>query len=148
MRKGEILGRKWSDIIFIPAPCSIRPADEAVTEPSDSSADGCYCSPRATSFRIYYTPSGEAQPTVQGIQKTARLGFREEVSARSEACRRRCSAHPRDLRHFELDADTGAGIEDNIIGLLMGHKSGNCDGTSTSERGAEAQDRRSDRRGA
>jgi len=37
-----------------------------------------------------------------------------------------------DLRHFAASTLTSAGIEDNIIGLLTGHKSRNCDATSIS----------------
>ena len=52
-----------------------------------------------------------------------------------------------DLRHFAASTLTGAGIEDNIIGLLTGHRSRTA-AIPAPPRGAEAENGRSDRGGA
>jgi integrase len=126
MRKGEILSRKWSDIdldsgnpcIYVrqtknDEPKRIQLPDMAVTALRALPSYG---------HHEYVFPA-KAQPTVQRqFQKTARMGFWEAVPAGGEACRHQCSAHPRSPPFRRLDL-TGAGIEDNIIGLLTGHKS-------------------------
>jgi integrase len=128
MRKGEILSRKWSDIdidIDSGNPC-IYVRQTKNDEPKriqlpDMAVDALRALP--SYHRHEYVFPAKPNPRFKGNFKRPHAWdfgkrFRRVAKlANVEALR----IH--DLRHFAASTLTGAGIEDNIIGLLTGHKS-------------------------
>ena len=126
MRKGEILSRRWSDVdVDSGNPC-IYVRQTKNDEPKriqlpDMAVDALRALP--SYGRHEYVFPAKPNPRFKGNFKRPHAWdfgkrFRRVAKlAGVEALR----IH--DLRHFAASTLTGAGIEDNIIGLLTGHKS-------------------------
>ena len=126
MRKGEILSRKWSDIdldsgnpcIYVrqtknDEPKRIQLPDMAVTALRALPSFG---------HHEYVFPS-KANPRFKGNFKRPHAWDFGKRFRRVAKLAGVDALRIHDLRHFAASTLTGAGIEDNIIGLLTGHKS-------------------------
>ena len=126
MRKGEILSRKWSDLDLDSGNPCIYVRQTKNDEPKriqlpDMAVEALRALP--SHGRHEFVFPAKANPRYKGNFKRPHAWdfgkrFRRVAKlAGVEALR----IH--DLRHFAASTLTGAGIEDNIIGLLTGHKS-------------------------
>lgn len=126
MRKGEILSRKWGNIdldsgnpcIYVrqtknDEPKRIQLPDMAVDALRALPSHGCH----------EYVFPAKPNPRFKGNFKKPHawdFGKRFRRVARLAGVK---SLRIHDLRHFTASTLTGAGVEDNIISLLTGHKS-------------------------
>jgi integrase len=126
MRKGEILSRKWSDIdldsgnpcIYVrqtknDEPKRIQLPDMAVTALRALPSYG---------HHEYVFPA-KPNPRFKGNFKRPHAWDFGKRFRRVAKLAGVDALRIHDLRHFAASTLTGAGIEDNIIGLLTGHKS-------------------------
>jgi len=126
MRKGEILSRKWSDIdldsgnpcIYVrqtknDEPKRIQLPDMAVTALRALPSFG---------HHEYVFPA-KPNPRFKGNFKRPHAWDFGKRFRRVAKLAGVDALRIHDLRHFAASTLTGAGIEDNIIGLLTGHKS-------------------------
>jgi integrase len=126
MRKGEILARKWTDIDLDSRNPSINVRLTKNDEPKriqlpEMAVDALRTLP-SYGHHEYVFPA-KANPRFQGNFKkphTWDLGKRFRRVARAAGIK---DLRIHDLRHFTASTLTCAGVEDNIISLLTGHKS-------------------------
>jgi integrase len=126
MRKGEILSRKWSDIDLDSVNPCIYVRQTKNNEPKRSQLpEMAVAALRALpSFsRHEYVFPGKPNPRYKGNFKRPHAW---DFGKRFRRVAKLAGIEPlriHDLRYFAASTLTGAGIEDNIIGLLTGHKS-------------------------
>ena len=126
MRKGEILSRKWSDIDLDSANPCVYVRQTKNDEPKRIQLpDMAVAALRALpsyGHHEYVFPA-KPNPRFKGNFKRPHawdLGKRFRRVAKLAGIE---ALRIHDLRHFAASTLTGAGVEDNIIGLLTGHKS-------------------------
>jgi integrase len=126
MRKGEILSRKWSDIDLDSGNPCIYVRQTKNDEPKRTQLpEMAVAALRALpSFgRHEYVFPAKPNPRYKGNFKRPHAW---DFGKRFRRVAKLAGIEPlriHDLRHFAASTLTGAGIEDNIIGLLTGHKS-------------------------
>ena len=126
MRKGEILSRRWSDIDLDSGnPCLyVRQTknDEPKRIQLPDMAVAALRALPSYGHHEYVFPA-KANPRFKGNFKKPHAW---DFGKRFRRVAKLAGIQPlriHDLRHFAASTLTGAGVEDNIIGLLTGHKS-------------------------
>jgi len=126
MRKGEILSRKWSDIDLDSSNPCIYVRQTKNDEPKRIQLpDMAVTALRALpSFGHHeYVFPAKPNPRFKGNFKRPHAWDFGKRFRRVAKLAGVDALRIHDLRHFAASTLTGAGIEDNIIGLLTGHKS-------------------------
>jgi integrase len=126
MRKGEILSRKWSDIDLDSGNPCIYVKETKNDEPKriqlpDMAVEALRALPSYGRHEFVFP--AKPNPRFKGNFKRPHawdLGKRFRRVAKLAGVK---ALRIHDLRHFAASTLTGAGIEDNIISLLTGHKS-------------------------
>ena len=126
MRKGEILSRRWSDIDLDSGNPCVYVRQTKNDEPKRIQLpDMAVAALRALpsyGHHEYVFPA-KANPRFKGNFKKPHAW---DFGKRFRRVAKLAGIQPlriHDLRHFAASTLTGAGVEDNIIGLLTGHKS-------------------------
>ena len=126
MRKGEILSRKWSDVDLDSGNPCIYVRQTKNDEPKriqlpDMAVDALRGLP--SYGRHEYVFPAKPNPRFKGNFKRSHAWDFGKRFRRVAKLAGVDALRIHDLRHFAASTLTGAGIEDNIIGLLTGHKS-------------------------
>ena len=123
MRKGEILSRRWSDIDLDSGnPCVYAKNDEPKRIQLPDMAVAALRALPSYGHNEYVFPA-KPNPRFKGNFKRPHAW---DFGKRFRRVAKLAGIQPlriHDLRHFAASTLTGAGVEDNIIGLLTGHKS-------------------------
>jgi integrase len=126
MRKGEILSRKWSDINLDSGNPCVYVRQTKNDEPKRiQRPDMAVAALRALpsyGHHEYVFPA-KPNPRFKGNFKRPHAWDFGKRFRRAAKLAGVDALRIHDLRHFAASTLTGAGIEDNIIGLLTGHKS-------------------------
>jgi integrase len=133
MRKGEILSRKWSDIDLNSGNPCIYVRQTKNDEPKriqlpDIAVDALRALPSYGRHEFVFP--AKPNPRFKGNFKRFKGNFKRphawDFGRRFRRVAKLAGVKDlriHDLRHFAASTLTGAGIEDNIISLLTGHKS-------------------------